>query len=74
MNKNFVLQLAVFVVLLLALNQFFHLHISMIGSLLLTTELTLVMPDDPIKFLVEGIATGCLPKLRQLPGAVRSVS
>jgi hypothetical protein len=35
-SKNAIRQLVVFVVVLLALNFFFHLHISIIGSLLLT--------------------------------------
>ena len=43
MNKNVLLHLAVFVVVLLALNFFFHLHISVIGSLALTVVLNLVM-------------------------------
>ncbi len=43
MNKSVTTQLAVFVLLLLALNFFFHLHISIIGSLLLTFGLSFVM-------------------------------
>ena len=43
MNKNVLLHLAVFVVVLIALNFFFHLHISIIGSLVLTVVLNLVM-------------------------------
>ena len=35
-NQNFVVELIVFVLILLALNFFFHLHISIIGSLVLT--------------------------------------
>ena len=43
MNRNVLLHLAVFVVVLIALNFFFHLHISIIGSLALTVVLNLVM-------------------------------
>ncbi|MCA9233960.1 MAG: hypothetical protein KDA44_00715 [Planctomycetales bacterium] len=43
MNKSVAYQLGVFVVLLIALNFFFHLHISIIGSLLLTLGLSFVM-------------------------------
>ena len=43
MDKNVVIHLAVFVGVLLALNYFFHLHISIIGSLVLTLGLNLVM-------------------------------
>lgn len=39
MDKNVVFHLAVFVGVLLALNYFFHLHISIIGSLVLTLGL-----------------------------------
>ena len=42
MNKTVLWQLALFVVVLLALNFFFHLHISIIGSLLLTLGLSFV--------------------------------
>jgi hypothetical protein len=42
MTKNAVWQLAVFVLALIALNFFFHLHISIIGSLLLTFGLSFV--------------------------------
>ncbi len=42
MNKNIIWQLVVFVVVLLLLNQFLHLHISIIGSLVLTIGLNLV--------------------------------
>lgn len=42
MSKNVIWQLAVFVLVLIALNFFFHLHISIIGSLLLTLGLSLV--------------------------------
>lgn len=43
MDKNVILHLAIFVGLLLALNFFFHLHISIIGSLLLTLGLNFAM-------------------------------
>ena len=43
MNKNVLLHLAVFVVVLVALNPFFPLHISIIGSVVLTVVLNLVM-------------------------------
>jgi hypothetical protein len=43
MNKSVFLQLAVFVVVLITLNFFFHLHISILGSLVLTVVLNLVM-------------------------------
>ena len=36
MNQNILGQPAVFIVVLFALNLFFHIHISIIGSLLLT--------------------------------------
>ncbi len=42
MDKNVILHLAVFIAILLALNFFFHLHISIIGSLVLTLGLSLV--------------------------------
>lgn len=42
MNKNVAWQLAVFDLALVALNFFFHLYISMIGSLLLTLGLSFV--------------------------------
>ena len=42
MNRNAMRQLAVFVAVLLALNFFFHLHISIIGSLVLTLGLSYV--------------------------------
>ncbi len=43
MSNSLLVQLGVFVALLVALNFFFHLHISIIGSLLLTLVLTFVM-------------------------------
>ncbi len=43
MNKNAIRQLVVFVLILVTLNIFFHLHISIIGSLLLTLGLNVVM-------------------------------
>ncbi len=43
MNKNGMWHLAVFVGVLIALNFFFRLHISIIGSLLLTLGLNFVM-------------------------------
>lgn len=43
MDKNVILHLAIFVGLLLALNFFFHLHISIIGSLVLTLGLNFAM-------------------------------
>ena len=42
MNKSVLWQLGVFVVVLLALNFFFQLHISIIGSVVLTLGLSLV--------------------------------
>jgi len=42
MNKSYVWQLAVFVLILLGLNFFFRLHISIIGSLVLTVGLSLL--------------------------------
>ena len=42
MNKSVVWHLVVFVVVLIALNFFFHLHISIIGSVVLTLGFTLV--------------------------------
>ena len=42
MSKNVIWQLVVFILALLALNFFFHLHISIIGSLLLTLGLSFV--------------------------------
>ena len=43
MSSNALWQLILFVVVLIALNFFFHLHISIIGSLLLTFEINIVM-------------------------------
>ena len=43
MSKSYLWQLAVFVIVLVALNFFFHWHISIIGSLVLTVVLNLVM-------------------------------
>ncbi len=43
MNKNIIVQLGVFIAILIALNFFFHLHISIIGSLVLTIGLSFVM-------------------------------
>ena len=43
MSNNVVTQLAVFVLILIALNFFFHLHISIMESLLLTLGLSFVM-------------------------------
>ena len=43
MKKNVLLHLAVFVVVLIALNVFFHWHISIIGSVALTVVLNLAM-------------------------------
>jgi len=40
MNKNYFLQLVIFIVVLLALNVFFELHISILGSLALTIGLS----------------------------------
>jgi hypothetical protein len=42
MNKSFLWQLAVFVLILVGLNFFFRLHISVIGSLILTVGLTIL--------------------------------
>ena len=42
MNKNVLTHLAIFVVVLIALNFFFHLHISVIGSVVLTVAFNLV--------------------------------
>lgn len=39
MDKNVVVHLLMFIAVLLALNFFFHLHISIIGSLVLTLGL-----------------------------------
>ncbi|WP_339944443.1 hypothetical protein [Novipirellula rosea] len=39
MTKNAVWQLVIFAVVCVSLNMFFHLHISIIGSLLLTLGL-----------------------------------
>lgn len=49
MNKSVIRQLVVFVLVLVLLNFFFHLHISIIGSLLLTLGLNLVMRLIPSK-------------------------
>ena len=43
MNKSYLIQLAVFVVALVALNYFFQWHISIIGSLVLTLGLNFVL-------------------------------
>ncbi|MCP4192316.1 MAG: hypothetical protein GY768_17020 [Planctomycetaceae bacterium] len=43
MSKNIWIQLGLFVAVLVALNFFFHLHISIIGSLVLTLVLNLVL-------------------------------
>ena len=43
MDKNVILHLGVFVGILLALNFFFHLHISIIGSLVLTLGLNFAL-------------------------------
>lgn len=43
MNKTFTVQLGVFIGILIALNFFFHLHISIIGSLVLTIGLSFLM-------------------------------
>ncbi len=42
MNRGYLWQLMIFVVVLILLNLFFHLHISIIGSLLLTVGLSVV--------------------------------
>jgi uncharacterized membrane protein len=42
MSNNLIWQLGIFVLVLLGLNLFFHLHISIIGSLVLTVVLSLV--------------------------------
>ena len=42
MSKNLIWQLAIFVLVLVALNFFFQTHISIIGSLLLTVGLSLL--------------------------------
>ncbi|MGC1220091.1 MAG: hypothetical protein WA883_21670 [Phormidesmis sp.] len=42
MNKNLLWQLGIFVAVLLALNLVFQMHISIIGSLLLTVALSFV--------------------------------
>ena len=41
-SKNLIWQLAIFILVLVALNFFFQVHISIIGSLLLTVILSLV--------------------------------
>ncbi len=43
MDKKVILNLAIFIAIMLALNFFFHLHISIIGSLVLTLGLSFVM-------------------------------
>lgn len=40
MNRSYLWQLAVFVLILIGLNFFFRLHISIIGSLVLTLALS----------------------------------
>ena len=40
MDKNVLMHLGVFIAILLALNFFFHLHISILGSLVLTLALS----------------------------------
>lgn len=42
MSKTLIWQLVVFILALVTLNFFFHLHISIIGSLLLTLGLSYV--------------------------------
>jgi hypothetical protein len=42
MNNNVLLNLVIFIAVLLGLNYFFHLHISIIGSLILTLGLNFV--------------------------------
>lgn len=42
MNRSYLWQLGFFVVVLVLLNLFFHLHISIIGSVILTVVLSLV--------------------------------
>ncbi|MEJ2583442.1 MAG: hypothetical protein P8127_17730 [Acidobacteriota bacterium] len=42
MNRSFVWKLGVFVLVLVGLNFFFRLHISIIGSLVLTIGLSLL--------------------------------
>ncbi len=42
MDKSVLLHLAVFIAIMLALNYFFHLHISIVGSLALTLGLSFV--------------------------------
>lgn len=42
MNRQWLLQLAAFVAILIALNYFFALHISIVGSLILTVCLSLL--------------------------------
>jgi hypothetical protein len=42
MDKKVLLHLGAFIVILLALNFFFHLHISIIGSLALTLAFSFV--------------------------------
>jgi hypothetical protein len=42
MRRSYLGQLAVFVLVLIGLNFFFRLHISIIGSLILTVVLSLV--------------------------------
>jgi hypothetical protein len=43
MNSSVAWQLALFVAVLVGLNLFFHLHISILGSLLLTVGLNLAV-------------------------------
>ena len=40
MNKKFIKEMVVFVLILLALNFFLHLHISIIGSVVITLVLS----------------------------------
>lgn len=42
MVPQYLIQLIVFVVILVLLNMFFHLHISIIGSLIITIGLSLL--------------------------------
>jgi hypothetical protein len=42
MNRSYIWQLAVFVLVLIGLNFFFRLHISIIGSLVLTVGLSVL--------------------------------
>ncbi|MFP8874989.1 MAG: hypothetical protein VCB42_10830 [Myxococcota bacterium] len=43
MRKYFIVELIIFVLILIALNFFFHLHISIIGSVVITLVIAVMM-------------------------------